>query len=506
MSEAARNIANSLNIILPEAVLVATACVHFLFGPFLVTDTGRATARVRHRWGGLALAALVTAGWFWLSTTPLATEPAGPFRLDALTWFVRGVSIAAGVVLVLINWNQYDDAFAAEGHALLLLIVSGVNLAAAANDLVGLFLALELVSIPTYVLLYLPRRDAAAQEATIKYFLLSIFSSAILLYGFSLLYGIAGTTNLTALYKALWNAPAAFPPVLVVAVVTIVAGLSFRVTAVPFHFYAPDVFQGAPTSGAALLSFVPKIVGFVGLLRILWSPGVKDALPEPPIWTLASEGLPLLWILAVATMFLGNLMALVQTNIKRLLAYSSIAHAGYMLVGLTVGRQRNAAADGIEALLFYLAVYGAMTVGVFAALIFLSRPGRSVESIDDLAGLSRRRPVVALLLAIFLFSLTGLPPTAGFLGKLNLFLAAWSRGTIDSYWLAGLMGVNAAIGAWYYLRIVAVMYLQPEPAGTHESEGTEWPALVGMVLCVIATVGLFVSPEWLWNVIERVSA
>lgn len=504
MNDAAVDIVNSLSLILPETVLVATACVHFLFGPFLINESGRTTARVRHRWGGLALVALVTALFMWWSKTPVDGDAYGPFRLDALTWFIRGLSLAGGVVLVLINWNQYDDAHAAEGHALLLLIISGVNLAAAANDLVGLFLALELVSIPTYVLLYLPRRDASAQEATIKYFLLSIFSSAILLYGFSLLYGIAGTTNLTSLHKALWNAPPAIPPVLIVALVMVVAGLSFRVTAVPFHFYAPDVFQGAPTSGAALLAFIPKVVGFVGLLRILWTP---DVLSEQPVWTLASEGLPLLWILAAATMFLGNLMALVQTNIKRLLAYSSIAHAGYMLVGLTVGRQAAAAADGVEALLFYLAVYGAMTVGVFAALIYLSRPNRSIETIDDLAGLSRRRPVVALLMAIFLFSLTGLPPTAGFLGKLNLFLAAWSRGTTDSYWLAVLMAVNAAIGAWYYLKIVAVMYLQPQPATTStEDVGSEWPALVGIILCVIVTVGLFVSPEWLWKVIERVTA
>jgi NADH-quinone oxidoreductase subunit N len=285
----------------------------------------------------------------------------------------------------------------------------------------------------------------------------------------------------------------------VIALVTVVAGLCFRITAVPFHFYAPDVFQGAPTSGAALLSFVPKVVGFVALLRILATP----ALDVP--WTLAGEGLPLFWLLSVATMFLGNLMALLQTNVKRLLAYSSIAHAGYMLIGLAVGRQGAGRFDGIEALLFYLAVYGAMTVGVFAVLVYLSRPGRSVETVDDLAGLGRSRPAAALLTAVFLFSLTGLPPTAGFFGKLNLVLAAWSQGTTASRWLAALLALNAAIGAWYYLRIIAVMYLQPRPAAAQDDRAVEIPALAGMVLCVLATVGLFFAPGWLWKVIERVS-
>jgi len=502
VSEAVRSILESLSFVLPETVLVATACVHFLFGPFLVGGRGTAPAGVRHRWGGMALAALLMAGGLWYSTPAVATESTGPFQLDALAWFIRGLSLAGGIVYVLINWNQTDDAHAAESQGLLLLIVAGVNLVAAANDLVALFLALELVSIPTYVLLYLPRRDAAAQEAMTKYFLLSIFSSALVLYGFSYLYGLVGTTNLAALHKALWSAPPPMPPILIVALVTIVGGLSFRITAVPFHFYAPDVFQGAPTAGAALLAFIPKVVGFVALLRLLADP-VLSSVAKAPAWTLAERGLPLLWLLAVATMFLGNLAALVQTNLKRLLAYSSIAHAGYMLVGLTVGRQGSSAVDGLEALLFYLAVYGAMTVGFFAAIVSLSKPGRSIENIDDLAGLSRTHPAVAFLMMLFLFSLTGLPPTAGFLGKLNLFLAAWSMGTIASHWLAALLAVNAAIAAWYYLRIVAVMYLQP--AAAPREGNVEFPALVGMGLCVLATVGLFLVPDWLWKIIERVS-
>jgi NADH-quinone oxidoreductase subunit N len=251
------------------------------------------------------------------------------------------------------------------------------------------------------------------------------------------------------------------------------------------------------------LAFVPKVVGFVALLRIFATPSLDV---PPPHWTLLHEGLPVLWVLAVITMFLGNLMALAQSNIKRLLAYSSIAHAGYMLVGFTIGREGSAATDGNEALLFYIAVYGAMTVGVFAALVYLGRPERPIENIDDLAGLASTNPGVALLTAVCLFSLSGLPPTAGFLGKLNLFLAAWFQGTPSAHWLAAILALNAAIGAYYYLRIVAVMYLQPAPVDSHEVRWSEFPALVGMVLCVAVTLGLFFSPGWLWQVIERISA
>jgi NADH-quinone oxidoreductase subunit N len=405
-------------------------------------------------------------------------------------------------VLLLVNWNQIDDARAAEFHACLLLIVAGVNLIAAANDLVGLFLALELVSIPTYLFLYLPRRDAASQEATIKYFLLSVFSSALVLYGFSFLYGVTGTTNLAGIYAALGNQNSGeMPAVLLLALVAVIAGLAFRVTAVPFHFYAPDVFQGAPTTGAAMLSFVPKLAGFVALMRILALPPLAETLA--PAWTLAEHSRPMLWLLAIATMFVGNVLALVQTNIKRMLAYSSVAHAGYMLVGLFV-KDAPGAVSGTEALLFYLAVYGAMTIGVFAVLVAFSRPERPLETLDDVAGLSRTNPAAALLMTVFLFSLTGLPPTAGFLGKLNLFLAAWSEGSTSARWLAAVLAVNAAIGGWYYLRMIAAMYLQAPVRA--EARRVEVPAFLAVVLCAGVTVGLFVAPQWLWRTIERIAA
>lgn len=498
MNDAVERIAGAWEYVLPEVVLVATACVHFFAGPFLVSERGEAPAGLRHRWGGLALAGLLAAAGFWLNTRPIAdAAPLGPFRLDDLAWFVRGLALAGGALLLLTAWNRVDDDRAAEHHACLLLITAGVSLVGAANDLVTLFLALELVSIPTYVLLYLGRRDVAAQEAVVKYFLLSVFSSALVLFGFAYLYGVTGTTNLTALYAAFESART-LPTVLLISAAAVIAGLGFRVTAVPFHFYAPDVFQGTSTGGAAMLSFVPKVAGFVALLRVLVGPPSDAAL-----WSLGERAEPIFWGLAVLSMTVGNVLAFLQTDVRRLMAYSSIAHAGYMLAGLAVAPRVGATVAGIPALLFYLAAYGAMTIGVFAILAAIrsgAPEGRS-ETSDDLAGLNTTHPVAAMLMTVFLFSLTGLPPTAGFLGKLNLFLAAWSAGTPGAQWLAMLMAVNAVISAWYYLRLIGVMYLQPAKAAARPLES---PAFVGGILCAAATIALFVAPDWLWQTVVRI--
>src|SRR5262245_41375680 len=245
-------------LVVPEAILLGTMCVMFLAGPFLVSDAGTAAPGVRHRWGALSLGALAAAWFAWRQLAP-QSDIVGRFRADELVWYVRGLTLVVGATLVLLIWNQIDDGHAAEAHACLLAILSGVNLTAAANDLVTLFLALELVSIPTYVLLYLPRRDTAMREATLKYFLLSVFSSALLLYGMAWLFGVAGTTSLAGIAQQALAAKVSLDdgPVQM-AVALMVAGLAFRITAVPFHFYAPDVFQGVTSSAAAMLSVVPK--------------------------------------------------------------------------------------------------------------------------------------------------------------------------------------------------------------------------------------------------------
>lgn len=499
MNEAIQQINNAITLIAPDAVLLAGVCLIFFAAPFLVNERGEAPVGLRHRWGFLSLITLLAAGALWWQSVPVSRST-GPFALDELAWYIRGLTLTFGIVLVLIHWNQADDSRSAESHACLLAILAGVNLIAAANDLVGLFVALELVSIPTYLFLLLPRRDAPAQEATLKYFLLSIFSSAIVLFGMSYLYGATGTTNLAGIHAALGTGPVqAINPLIAVATVMLIAGLGFRLTAVPFHFYAPDVFQGAPTSAAAMLSLIPKIAGFVALLRLIVPAAGADMAVTS--WAMTPAATRLLWWLAVTTMFVGNLMALMQTDVRRLLAYSSVSHAGYMMVGLIVGMLHQPAVhsiSGIGALLFYLAVYGAMTLGVFAVLIAASRPDKRIATFDDLSGLSRTRPALALVLSVFLFSLSGLPPTAGFLAKLNLFFAAWSQGNESSRWLAIILAINAALGSWFYLKMIGVMFLRDPVDRSEQPAAAEAPSLIAAGICLAGTLGLFFAPGWLW--------
>lgn len=502
METAIEQLNHSAWLIVPEIVLLATVCVMFLVGPFLVSESGQADAGVRHRWGGLALVSLAVAWMIWFRSEPLATN-SGPFSADALVWFTRGLTLTVGALLVLVLWNQVDDAHAAEGHACLLAIIAGTNLVAAANDLVALFLALELVSFPTYVILYMLRRDQRTREATVKYFLLSVFSSAVVLYGMSWLFGATGTTNLSGIAESLSATADEGSLMQQLALALLIAGLSFRVTAVPFHFYAPDVFQGVPASNAAMLSFVPKVVGFVALLRLI---PLCGATIQSSLWLPDDAARYLLAALAVATMFVGNLMALRQKNLFRLMAYSSVAHAGYMLVGLAVGNV--GAVGGTSAVLFYLTTYGFMTIGVFALLRGAGGQDGRLEMDADLRGLSRTRPSTALLLAVCLLSLTGLPPTAGFLGKLNLFLAAWTESTWIGQWLAALLALNAAIAAWYYLRLIALMYLEPadEPAAANARGPIETASWLSGLVCTVATVALFAMPQWLWDAVLRATS
>jgi NADH-quinone oxidoreductase subunit N len=507
----------------PEIVLIAAACVLFLGG------TWRSGRNV---WGGAALVSLAVAGVL-LALTPWrsfdtgahaeASLYAAPVVFDRLALLFRALSLIGGFILVLTCWDEVPDEHAADFHACLLLIVAGMNFTGMASELITLFLSLELVSIPTYVILYLPRTDRPAQEAAMKYFFLSIFSSGFLLFGFSYLYGLTGTTNLRALSGALLDGrsaaePHELPGVALLALVMVLAGLGFRITAVPFHFYAPDVYQGTTTSLAALLAFVPKVAGFAAIIRVLGfvlsaAPAgggvlfVEATLP-PRTLPLGDQAPFLFWIVAAVTMSLGNLLGLLQDNVKRMLAYSSVAHAGYMLMGLAVAPKLTGESvvplGGVEAVLFYIIAYGAMTVGAFAVLSWLSTRERPVETVEDLAGLARTQPGVALVMALFLFSLIGIPLTAGFLGKLWLFLGVLGVRAFpdDPALLAqqrlfitlGVIGaINAAIGAWYYLRIATVMFLreplQPLPTARRR------PVAIAVALCAVLTLGIGLWPK-----------
>jgi NADH-quinone oxidoreductase subunit N len=495
-------------LVVPEVVLAAFACVLFLGG------TGRRGGR--DLWGAVALVGLAAAAVALALTRHESLDAAAatvsPVWPDALTFLVRVLALVGGAALVLLSWHEVPDGLAGEYHGCLLFITAGTALTAAAGELITLFLALELISIPTYVLLYLPRADRPAQEAAVKYFLLSIFSSAILLLGFSYLYGLTGTTNLAAILQTLNvqepSGQSGLPALALVAVVLIVAGLSFRITAVPFHFYAPDVYQGTSTANAALLAFVPKVAGFVALIRLL---GLAGPVTAAAGLSLGMQVMLLLWIVAAITMTLGNVLGLLQDNIQRLLAYSSVAHAGYMLIGLTVVpnlADRTEAAGGAEAVLFYLVAYGAMTLGAFGVVALLNVNGRRVERIDDLSGLGQSHAGLALLMALFLFSLIGLPLTAGFMGKFLLFFGAMVNPASEAsllYRVLAFIGViNAAIGAYYYLRIVGVMYLR-NPIRPLE-QPRSWAGLVALWACAGVTIWLGAYPAPMLRMAQAATA
>ena len=496
MTEAQTSLLQSaVGMVLPEAALVGVACLLFVLAVVL---PGRLLAVLVGLLGvGIAAGFAAKFGPYEAAAfadpaaaTMAAIDPTGA------AGFVRWLSLASAAVFLMLAWPELRDDNACEYVGCLLVMAAGASLVGRANDLVSLFLSLEMVSIPTYVLLYLPTRSKPGQEAAVKYFLLSILSSAVMLFGFSYLYGLAGATNLGAVVRVLSSAHAdgSVSPMAAVGAVMVIAGMGFKIAAVPFHFYAPDVYQGGPTGVVAQLAVVPKVAGFVALARVfgLFAPA-GGKVPFDADATL----IPLtLWVLAAVTMTLGNVLALLQDDLKRLFAYSGIAHTGYMLIGLLVASAVPGKA-GADAVLFYLVAYALMTAGAFAVLSYLNAGDKSVETVADLDGLGKSNPLAAGLMAVFLFSLIGLPLTAGFAGKLLLFLSAFevpATGPLQSLprVLVAVAAVNAAVGAGYYLRAVGAMYLRT-PAVEATGRG-RWP-LTAALACGVATVVLGVYPN-----------
>lgn len=473
----------TIRLLTPEIVLIAVAVAIYVCGAFF--DARRLWSRVAG--GGVVLAAAA----LWTQHGPAVAG--GPLNLDLLAWHGRWLALGIAALLVLLASRPLSSEGTSEYVGSLLLTIAGLMLVVGAGELVLLVVGLELISIPTYVLLYLGRRDIECQESTVKYFFLSILSSAILLYGLSFLYGVAGSTDLTAIRTILSDAaaqPTGFRAFAKLALALVFGGLCFKIAAVPFHFYAPDVYQGTTNSNAALLSVVPKAAGLAAMVRILVvaMPGM-----EPYSWRVVL-------VVSLLTMTLGNVLALWQDNLRRLLAYSSIAHAGYLLIGLAAALAAGNVSsqwNGLTAMGFYLTVYAAATIGAFAVLEHLGRPERRIDGVEELAGLGRTRPLAAALLAAFMFSLAGVPPLAGFWGKLLLFGGALNVEGAEKLWFTGLaiVGVlNAAIAAAYYLRVVAVMYFRT-PLATPRSEagaGVWWAAVACALLVVL--VGLYPGP------------
>ncbi len=404
----------------------------------------------------------------------------GTFHLDAFSTFFKFVFyIACGLgILLSINYLKMEHIHRGEYYALMLFATCGMMLMASAGDLITLYLGLELMALSIYILAGFMRSDNRSNEAAIKYLLLGAFSSGIMLYGMSLLYGVTGTTNLAGILDFLRTADLG-NPVIFVAMIMLVVSFGFKVAAVPFHMWVPDVYEGAPTSVTAFMSAGPKVAGFAVLLRIfLYS-----------LAPLQAHSTAILSGLAVLTMAVGNVMALSQTNIKRMLAYSSIAHAGYALVGLAAGGP-----EGAASVMLYVLIYALMNMGAFGIVIMLRKAGERGEEIADFAGLGKTNKTAAFMMLIFMFSLTGIPPLAGFMGKFYIFKSAVQAGLV---WLAVAGVLFSSISAYFYLRVIMVMYMN-EPKETIQLSTSPSLALA-LAISVTAIIAIGVYPTNLLN-------
>jgi NADH-quinone oxidoreductase subunit N len=401
----------------------------------------------------------------------------GAVTVDGFSIFFNWLFIASTLLVTLVSYRflEIEDEHQGEYYGMLLLAQCGMYFLACGTELTTLFVALELMALSFYILVGFLRRDRRSSEAALKYFLLGGLSTGFMLYGFSILYALSGSTKLRAIRAALENADTS-SALVILAVVTTSVGLLFKIAAVPFHMWAPDAYEGAPTPITAHLSVASKAASFALLVRIF-----TEALPAiRQLWE------PMLAVIAVLTMTIGNLAAITQTSVKRLLAYSSIAHAGYMLLGLVAGNQ-----TGLKGLAVYLLTYVFMNIGAFLVIVGLRRGSIHGEQVSDLAGLARHSPGYAAWMAVFLLSLAGVPPTAGFIAKYYIFLGLVETG---HYILAAIGVLYVAVAVYYYFRIVRSMYLDPsaeEPAPIAASMGMS----VALGVSAALTIGIGVYPE-----------
>ncbi len=452
--------------ILPELVLTVFGILIMLVDPVLPPKDGRKTVGMMALIGllvGLAAAAIQAQNY--------GDAFFGMVRVDTFSVFFHFVVLLIALVVVLASFNylEVQQIKSGEYYGLILFGTVGMMLMTSAVELVLIFIALEISSISTYILAGFRRRTAESAESSLKYFLLGSFATAFFLYGVALVFGATGTTDIYGIAKAMQT----HPSVLVyLAVALMFVGLGFKVASAPFHVWTPDVYEGSPAPVVALMSTGPKAAAFAVLLRVLFATGA-------PGWFW------MVWVSAVLSMTLGNIGALVQQNIKRLLAYSSIAHAGYILVAFAAAQQ-----TGISAAIFYTASYAAMNVGAFIIVAHLSSRGERYVTLDDYAGLGHRSPLLAAILTIFLLSLIGIPITGGFFAKFYVFSAALQANLVG---LTIIGVINSAIAAYYYLRVIVYMYMKDE---RFEAPVARIPAGLGFGLAIslIATIYLGVLP------------
>lgn len=456
----------NVNVIMPEIILSVLGMALLLVNVF-------SPSKSKSYLVWLSLIGIVGAGFVAVSGWgSQITSFNDSVILDNFGIFFKLIFLVAAGLAVLIS-EQYmsrENCNHGELYPLILFTTVGMMLMAAATDLMTLFLGLELMSIALYVLAGFNRANRKSNEAGMKYFLLGAFSTGFLLYGMALIYGVTGTTRIDKIASMITAAGGSANAMLLCGMFLLLTGFLFKIAAAPFHMWTPDVYEGAPTPMTAFMSAGPKAAGFAALIRLL-----IFVFPA-----MRAEWSDLLWILAVLTMTIGNLTALRQDNIKRMLAYSSIAHAGYALVGLVAANS-----TGTSGILFYMLSYAFMNIGAFAVIVLIGKQGEPNGTVMDFAGLGSKRPLLAAAMSLFLFSLAGMPPTAGFIGKFYLFSGAVQAGYI---WLAIIGVLNSAASVYYYLRIMVFMYFKP---GEEQFDWITVSAPVAIAL-VVSSVGSLV--------------
>ena len=455
----------------PEIIVIVGACVLLLIAPV----KGRRFGPLFF-WSSLATVIAAAAATFALAGEPRLVY-SGMFVVDDFSVFFKMVFYLATGLCVLMSprYLEEEDIARGEYYVLMLFALAGMMIMASGLDLLSIYVGMELQALCIYVLTGFIRKEKRSNEAALKYVILGSVSSGIFLYGLSLVYGITGTTQLTDMAAALGSG-GAHDPALVLATVFLVTGLIFKVGAVPLHMWVPDVYEGAPTTITAFMSVGPKAAAFAILLRIF-----LDAMaPAADIWVVVVA------VIAVLTMALGSFVALVQTNIKRMLAYSSIAHAGFVLLGLVAGGP-----DGVASVMLYLLIYAFMNLGIFAIIIMMNTGDVSGEAIEDYAGFAKSHRGLALLMLIFLFSLAGIPPTAGFFAKFYILVALVEQGYVG---LAVIAVLLSAVAAFFYIRIVMLMYMKEE---ARPFDLALTPSLrLAIAITAAGTVGIGLLPSW----------
>ncbi len=479
----------SLPYFIPELILVGTLLL-LIIVDLVLKDKPSAGWLSLIALSGVIIALIAVIGQYDLGTRSLFN---GVLVLDHFSLFFKVLFLAAAALAILFTMASIELAGRPVGeyYTLLITLVLGMFLMAASTNLIMIYISIELVSITSFVLAAYIKRATRSSEAGLKYAIYGAFSSGLMLYGFSWLYGLTGTLDLYQLARSLSEVASQNPLAIFLSVLFILTGFGYKIAAVPFHFWAPDVYEGAPTPMTAFFSVGPKAAGFALLIRFFVSGMAQPSLVEGSMWQAIGDihWPQLLAVISAATMTLGNLIALVQNNVKRLLAYSSIAHAGYALMGTVVLTQ-----EGYFATLFYLVAYYLMNMGAFLVVIVFQDLIGS-EKIDDYRGLGYRAPIAAIAMGIFLFSLTGLPPTVGFIGKFYLFAALIKAGEAY-YWLAIVGVLNSVISLYYYVKIMKYMFLD-RPA---EEKAGALPVTLSMNLMLVVLMvpiilfGLYWAP------------